>query len=81
MGLMLEEQNISIYAFDEWTEISTNLDYYSDTLHYNGYVCDLITEAVYKGDCTLTKDNYREYFDKIRAIYSEMDYDSILGGQ
>ncbi len=74
-GLMLTEENISVYAFDDWIDVTTNLDYYTDTLHYTGRVCDRMTEAMHEGTNRLSLDSYQAYFEKIKKIYKEMNYD------
>ena len=75
VGLLLEEENIRVYAFDDMISVTTNLDNYTDTLHYVSDVCNIITERICNDQNRLTKQNYIEYFDTIGRIYSEMDYD------
>ncbi len=75
VNILLDCENISVYAYDDDLSITTNLDNYTDTLHYTSCVCDSILERIYAGDGRLTKDNYEEYFDRIYDIYSEYEYD------
>ena len=75
VSLLLEEENIKIYAFDDMTDVTTDLDNYTDTLHYVSEVCNIIAEKIYKDEGRLTVQNYSEYFAKIGRIYSQYDYD------
>lgn len=71
---LLQADNIHVYGFDDQTDITTNLDYYMDTLHYNREICDRIIKSIHDGEGELTLDNYEEYFDSIEQLYSEMEY-------
>ena len=72
---LLEKQNVKLYGFDRNTSITTNLDNYTDTLHYTGEVCNLICSSIYEDVGRITIDNLQSYFDEVRRLYSDMEYD------
>jgi len=76
IGLMLEQDNIRIYSFENWTDVMWNLDYYMDTLHYNGEICDRIAEAIWKNENRIS-DEY-PYFGEIISKYTSDDYDVLF---
>lgn len=75
--LLLAEDNIEVYSFYQWEDVLKNLDYYSDTIHFNGEICDRIVESIYNEDCRLSADSIDEYFADIEAMFNEMDYSSL----
>ena len=75
VGLLLETENIKVYAFDDDLDITTDLDNYTDTLHYTSDICNIIAERIGNDECRLTADDYHEYFEKIGRIYREYEYD------
>lgn len=77
VSLLTEEDNIEVYSFLGWDDVTTDLNNYSDTLHYNGEVCDKITEAVFRGECRLTSENLDTYFEEISKLYQSMDYSDL----
>lgn len=70
---MLQVENIHIYGFDLYTEITTNLDYYMDTLHYNRSVNDLILRSIAIGKDEITVDNLDSYYERIEAFYADYE--------
>ena len=63
VSLLLEEENIKIYAFDDMTDVTTDLDNYTDTLHYVSEVCNIIAEKIYKDE-----GNVASYYDQIDKV-------------
>ena len=74
-GLLLTQENIELYCFYDRTDITTELENYTDTIHYVGSVCDTITESIFEKRQQLQKDTYQSYFDTVKRLYKEMDYD------
>jgi hypothetical protein len=74
VSLLLSADNIHVYSFGTRTDISCNLDNYTDTLHYSGAVNDEIMRCIYSGENELTNDNYIEYYNDVREIYEQYDY-------
>ena len=75
---LLEVDNIRLYYFSNNTEITTNFDNYKDTVHYGEWVNSYIIKAISKGENLLIKDNYMDYLNKTREIYTNYDYKSLL---
>lgn len=75
VSLLLECDNVSVYAFDDDLDTTTDLDNYTDTLHYTAPVCESILERISAGEGRLTDGNYEEYFERIKDIYGNYDYD------
>jgi len=74
-ALLLQYDNVSVYAFDDDLTITTDLDNYTDTLHYTSGICNVILERIHNGEGRLTPGDLEEYFDNIGTVYSEYDYD------
>ena len=70
VSLLTEASNIQVYGFADRTEITTNLDNYMDVLHYGDWINEEIMNMIYERDGELTKENYKEYFQRVREIYS-----------
>lgn len=75
VGLLLSAENVHVFAFDDQTDITGDLNNYSDTLHYGEWINSRILQSIYEGKGELTKDNYQEYFQNIKELYSNYDYD------
>lgn len=72
--ILLEADNVHIFAFLENLEMIANLDNYCDSLHYGEWVNSDILRWVREGRYELTSDNYEVYYDKIKKLYQEYDY-------
>lgn len=72
--ILVETENIRIFAFDENTDMIANLDNYTDSLHYGEWVNSDILQWMREGEYELTADNYEAYFDKIKKLFLEYDY-------
>lgn len=75
--LLLEQENVFLYSFQDDFELVCDLDNYRDTIHYTTEVSDYMLEQVAAGQRRITKDNYQEYFDTITKFYLEYDYQSL----
>ncbi|MGN0167175.1 MAG: hypothetical protein ACI4AB_03965 [Acetatifactor sp.] len=75
--MLLQADNVHIYAFDDRVEIISNLDNYTDALHYGEWINSEILRWMNTGEGELTKDNYVEYFEKLRRIYSAYDFSEL----
>lgn len=69
VSLLIQASNIHVYGFADRTEITANLDNYMDILHYGDWINEEIMDMIYRGEGELTKENYKEYFQKIRELY------------
>ncbi len=82
---MLECDNIHIYSFSFYTDITGNLDKYRDPAHYcaevNDLLMDKMTQAEVSGEATydrITKDNYKQYLEDEKELFENYDYNKLL---
>ena len=74
IGLLVAEENIHVYGFDDKYEITTNLDRYMDTIHYDAKVNDLILESILKGENELSIEDVSSYYDEIVEFYQHFEF-------
>lgn len=74
---LLEADNIRLYAFDDRIDITGNLDNYMDSQHYSEAINSYLLECMYYGDGLMTRDNFKDYLERVREIYNDYDYESI----
>lgn len=74
IGLLVAEKNIHVYGFDNKYEITTNLDRYMDTIHYDAKVNDLILESILKGENELSIEDVSSYYDEIVEFYQHFEF-------
>ena len=83
---MLECDNIHLYSFVFYDEITSDLDNYRDEAHYSPEISDLIISTLYEcetkdnlGDpvLRLTRENYKNYYDKMTEYLTDYDYNSL----
>lgn len=77
LEMLVEVPNIKLYGFSDREDIVTDISLYKDVVHYNSAVNEEILNCVSQNRGLLTKDNYKEYMEKIREFYVNYDYDSI----
>lgn len=75
--ILLQADNIHVFAFGDRVEMISNLDNYTDALHYGEWVNSDILNWMKNGEGELTKENYEEYFARVREIYSTYDFSSL----
>lgn len=76
--LILECDNIHLFSFNNFTDITINLDNYVDRTHYGEWINSAILQYMYDGEGELTKDNYKEYLEEEYRFYSEFDYNGLF---
>ena len=62
--ILLHCPNVHVFDFSDKTEITTNLDNYTDTLHYGGWINSEILKWIAAGDGQLTPENYEKHLDE-----------------
>lgn len=77
LSLLVEVENVQVYAFCDRIDITGNLDNYIDTLHYSAEVNTFILESIKNGQHRMTRDNYEDYIEDLRKLYSDYDYEWI----
>jgi len=75
--IMLQADNVHIFGFADWIDVISDLDNYMDTIHYSEKINSKILEAIAQGEGELTEENYEMYFEKLKRLYSNYDYDSV----
>lgn len=76
--LMLEQENIHLFAFFEEYELIVSCKEHKDRFHYSEKINTKILEWMANDQYRLTKENYEEYWNKISEIYLNVDYDSLF---
>lgn len=74
---ILNCDNIRLFAFDDHTEITCDLEYYQDRIHYNEDVNSMILQWMKEDSGRLTWENYEAYLKGLEEFYGAYDYDSI----
>ena len=69
--IMLEAENVNLYSFANKTDITFNVDNYTDSMHYGGWISSEIMQCMHNGEGKLTKDNYEDFFQDLVEIYRD----------
>lgn len=77
LGELISLQNVEVYAFDDAYDVTTNLDLYSDTIHYNSSINAWMLHCIYDNRHRVDKNNINEYIGVIKGIYVEYDYSEL----
>lgn len=75
--LLVEVPNIYLYGYADKIDIVSNLDNYTDSLHYSGEINSEILHMIARDEGRLTVENYEEYYENLKKIYESFNY-SIL---
>ena len=73
--LLLTADNIHVFSYSDRLDIINNLDNYCDTLHYGEWINSEILQKISVGEGELTQENYKEYFAKLKELYTNHEYD------
>lgn len=76
--MILEVENIKLYAFEDCFDLICNLDNYKDIAHYGEHVNSQILRWIRAGEHRLTKSNYQDYLEKMELFYRNYPYDAIF---
>lgn len=77
--LILPHQNIRLFSFHNRTDLTTNLNHYTDSYHYAAWINSLILQWMHDGTGQLTADNVQDYRNEEYEFYTTFDYESING--
>lgn len=75
---LIEYDNIHFFSFSDNLSITADLNNYKDIAHYSENVNSYILQCMKEDKHRLTKDNYKEYLERMNDIYSNYDYDSLF---
>ena len=76
--LLLQYDNVRLFSFSDDFDLVTDLDNYTDPLHYGPWVNSEILLAMSKGEHRITRDNFEDYCRKVREFYLKYDYDGLF---
>lgn len=77
--LLIDFENVSLFDFQDMTDVITDFNNYGDINHYLPHINILMTEKLAAGECVLAAENYKQ---RLRAHYDfikSYDYDSLYG--
>lgn len=74
LEIMLEHDNIKVFSFNNMTNITTDIDNYSDERHYGGWINTKILEWMSQGQGRITKKNYQDYITEELRFYLNFNY-------
>lgn len=76
--LLVEYDNIYLFAFSDLFDMICDLDNYKDEIHYGEEINSQILRWMKQKEHLLTKENYREYYERISEFYTAYDYESLF---
>lgn len=76
--ILLECDNVFVFSFFDEYDMICDPENYKDTLHFSEEINSRILHWVYQKDHLLTRDNYKQYYEKIRQFYVNYDYESLF---
>ena len=76
--LILQCDNIVLFSFNDDFAITTDLNNYSDLLHYAEHINSYILQQMQQGKHRITRENYLEYLNREREFYANFDYNSLF---
>ena len=77
-SILTKYDNVELYCFFNEHEVIENLDNYKDSGHYGGWINSEILKWIKDEKYLLTKDNYTDYFNKMKKYYLNYNYDAIF---
>ena len=77
-SLILRYPNIHLFCFSCRTDIITDLNNYSDPIHYAEWINSLILRWMHEESYRLTEDNYESFFQRELEFYKDFDYESLI---
>lgn len=76
---LLKYDNVELYSFLDCYEITTDLNNYTDHLHYLPKYNSYMLKSMKSGEHRLTRENYAEYLSNSKNFYENFDYDAVFG--
>lgn len=71
---LIDYNNVSIYFFQGQTDIITDLSHYMDTIHFDTYVTDCLTDYISEPENKMTKETYLDEIGEFEKFIKEFDY-------
>ena len=74
---LLECDNVELYSFLDCFDIVSDMNNYTDDLHYTAEVSEYIINTIgVTKEHRVTKENYKQYLESTRDFYLNYDYDT-----
>ena len=73
--MLLEHENVRLFAFENDYDLITDLNNYVDYIHYVPAICDRILMDMHQGDFELTRENAQSHWDAVQSYYMAFDYE------
>ena len=77
--LLLSCDNIHLFSFNFRTDITTDINNYTDKEHFATWINSLIIKWMSEGKYELTKENYKERLQEEYDFYTKFDFSSLNG--
>ena len=76
--MLLEADNVSLYAFDLIPGLIENLDQYNDSVHFTAPVSSMILDRIAAGENRLTPETLDAYYEELRNFLLPYPYDDLF---
>lgn len=74
--LLLSAENVHVFDFSKRTDIISDLNNYTDTIHYSEKVNSEILRCMSNGECELVYDELDAYYKDVKDLYESYDFTS-----
>ena len=78
ISLLLDQENVRLFAFYGEEELVTDPYHYRDVAHHHEDVNSQILKWLSEGHDEITRENVQSYLDAVWEFYHEYDYDSLF---
>ena len=72
--MLLEYDNVKLFSFSDFFDLTCNLDNYKDDTHYSETISEDIINWIHDGTGQMTKENYKERIQSMMEYYLDYDY-------
>ena len=72
--MLLEYDNVKLFSFSDFFDVTCNLDNYKDGTHYSDKISDEIIHWIHDGKGLMTRENYGSRIQKTLDYYLDYDY-------
>lgn len=77
LSLLIDEDNINVFSFNENTDVATDLSLYNDKYHSNASINSKILIWIKNGEYEITKSNLSDHISFVKDFYTSYDYEGI----
>ncbi len=74
----IQFENVKLSSFLADKDIICNLDNYKDYTHYSEKINEYMAEKIKTGEKLLNKENYKEYFESVRQLLYNYNYNQLF---